>query len=217
MENITNIDHEEDFKDEDSEADEDYVEYIKNVINLLMENLKEIQRCKEMIVKEELDLLIQHLKEIQCKERIVEKEIGTGIFRKECYLNGDRVPWDEITDILEENVLELERCCCSLTGWFPSGVFTLVTWPLTNHTVRHEYCILKTENHYILIELTGVDSSKKNAVISIKIVDSDKRADLLTSKYYHRCLKRIRGPVELNVGKVMEFVNLWIFVARLRG
>src|SRR5688500_4220278 len=73
-----------------------------------------------------------------------EEDLTQGPFRKLYYSNGLSFSLDELSPLLDEEVTEVQRCCCSLTGWFPSGVLTAASWTLTGTTVRHEYVIIKT-------------------------------------------------------------------------
>ena len=55
--------------------------------------------------------------------------------------------------LMDEEITLVKRSCCSLTGKFPSGILTLVTWTLVGQTFRHEFVIIHTQNHFILIEI----------------------------------------------------------------
>ena len=54
-----------------------------------------------------------------------------------------------------------------MTGWFPSGLFTLFTYPLSGMAVRHEYIIIETPNKMMSVELT----KKDDGVILVHIFD----------------------------------------------
>ncbi|KRW99625.1 hypothetical protein PPERSA_03426 [Pseudocohnilembus persalinus] len=52
------------------------------------------------------------------------------------------------------------RYCSSKTGYFPSGIITLITQPLFGYAYRHEYIILKTKQ--CLIKICVPNQSLKN-------------------------------------------------------
>ena len=62
-----------------------------------------------------------------------------GEFKKVYYHNGTIISSDEANGFLSaESVVCVKRCCSSLTGWIPSGVFSIVTWAFIAQTVRHD-------------------------------------------------------------------------------
>jgi hypothetical protein len=54
---------------------------------------------------------------------------------------------------MDEKIKKAERWCQSLWQWIPSGLATIVTWTLFATAVRHEYIIITTEKHVILMEI----------------------------------------------------------------
>jgi hypothetical protein len=62
-----------------------------------------------------------------------------------------------LEQLLSEKIIRVSRCCCSLTGSFPSGLITLITWPLVGECCRHEYSIIETTNFVVCIELGSED------------------------------------------------------------
>jgi hypothetical protein len=70
---------------------------------------------------------------------------------------------------MEEKIISAKRNCQSLFGSIPSGLVTLFTIPITGHAVRHEFILLETENHLILIEISAETKSKQMPFIAINI------------------------------------------------
>lgn len=68
-----------------------------------------------------------------------------------------------------ERVICVKRCCCSLTGVFPSGILTIFTWIGAGLAVRHEYTIVYTTNYVILIEISKNTGSGGGYITKIKI------------------------------------------------
>lgn len=45
-------------------------------------------------------------------------------------------------DLISDEIISVDRKCESLTGMFPSGIFSIVTWIFAASFVRHEFVII---------------------------------------------------------------------------
>lgn len=148
-----------------------------------------------------------------------------GEFKKVYYHNGTIISSDEANGFLSgEAVVCVKRCCSSLTSYFPSGVFSIVTWTFTAQTVRHEYLIIYTTNYVILIELSsgGEKNCKQSCITKIAISDSKEKdrkrteKELTADKWYKRDLATLKGE-ELGILKmdqILRAIDAWILIAR---
>ena len=66
------------------------------------------------------------------------EETSQGPFHTVYQLDGEYISArGALQDLEEENIICVKRCCNSLTGWFPSGIITVVTWTLAGTATRH--------------------------------------------------------------------------------
>jgi len=152
-------------------------------------------------------------------------ELFVGEFQPFCMFDDESVPIGQIKTALKgEKVTSVKRCCCSLTGWFPSGIITVVTWMLVGQAVRHEFVICNTSNFVILIEVARSPKSSKTKYITqiaaktAKSKEEKKKTEklLLKGKWYVRKMKVLEG---LDLGnlvfdQILALVSIWIISNR---
>ncbi len=154
------------------------------------------------------------------------EETSQGPFRTVFKVDGQETPAERVAaDLGEEEVVCVKRCCCSLTRWFPSGVFTVATWLLAGTAVRHEFVLLHTTNFVILIEI-GLNGRKENswtyfhiksARSNVEKIEAEK--ELLQEKWWVRTMKELKDS---NLGKLRFYqinwlIRVWIIVSRAGG
>jgi len=153
------------------------------------------------------------------------KETDQGPFHTVYTLDGKSISAEKVSeDLGKEEVICVKRCCCSLTGWFPSGVFTVATWPLAGTAVRHEFILLHTTKFVVLIEI-GLDGKKNSATsIIIKSASSGEEKkqaekELLQKKWWTRTMKELEG-IDLGLlqfRQITSLISLWILANRAGG
>lgn len=153
----------------------------------------------------------------------VDKDFYEGQFR--LILQKDGLPITNLDFLLFEEVTCVKRKCCSLTSFFPSGIFTVFTFLLLGKAIRHEYAVLYTTNYTICIEV-GNDkgTTKVQPVIWIKLYSCDNNNhDILekifekeTKKYYSRSLCTLKNDelYKLKFPQILLLIQMFICLAR---
>ena len=76
--------------------------------------------------------------------------------RKEIKFNKTKITPDQYKELIKnQQIKSVLRCAESLTGIFPSGLLTFITYPLSGMAVRHEYIIIETPNIMMSVEITN--------------------------------------------------------------
>jgi len=153
------------------------------------------------------------------------KETSEGAFHTVYTLEDEVISAEKVNqDLANESVTCVKRCCCSLTGWFPSGVLTVASWLVAGTTIRHEYIILHTTNYVIVIEI-GLDN-KETSKTSIRIKkactkEEKKQAEneLLKIRRWTRTMKKLIGIElgRLKFHQIASLVSFWIIFNRAGG
>lgn len=151
-----------------------------------------------------------------------------GPFRKEVSRKGVIQDFEAYQQLFGESVLSVKRYACSLTGWFPSGLFTPLTLMATGSAARHEFVIVHTNKSVIMLQVTKKSNQPVEPVTDIQIahVGGDCRLRdaaeklLVKQHWYSRTLKEVDGEdllPDFSFGKLDAYVSYLIEIMRYCG
>ncbi|CAD8190953.1 unnamed protein product [Paramecium octaurelia] len=85
-----------------------------------------------------------------------ELELERGQFCKQILYNNGPINGIQLSEVMNEKITQIDRCCQSVWQYIPSGIATALTWIITGQALRHEFVIIDTTNHTCCIELVKV-------------------------------------------------------------
>ncbi|KAM3126681.1 hypothetical protein pb186bvf_021216 [Paramecium bursaria] len=144
-----------------------------------------------------------------------------GPFKKIIYFEGQEITSQQYLNVISnQQVLKVERCAQSLTGAFPSGLFSALTIPLVGIAVRHEYALIHTNRFILSLEI----EKKGCAAIVIRIFEVQNQnkqqinQKICENRWYSRNLdEALPGNSTLYLIQVDKFINLQIQCLRFYG
>lgn len=152
-----------------------------------------------------------------------EREYGRGPFKKVFFINNDEITFEEaLWQLNHEYITCIKRCCCSMTEWFPSGIFTVGSFLLFGTAVRHEYILVHTQNYVILIEVSKNEAN--DVIMKISIIKARNMLDkkfaenqLTNDKWHNRVLESFENQnlAELKFSQLNLYLNYLIGLIRV--
>ncbi|CAD8125693.1 unnamed protein product [Paramecium sonneborni] len=146
-----------------------------------------------------------------------ELELQSGSFRKTILYNNQPINDIQLSEVMNETIIQIDRCCQSVWKYIPSGIATIITWTLTGQAMRHEFIIIDTIHHSCCLELVkcqGEQSEETQKLIfNIYGVQTQEqrqiiRNQILKDRSYNRVLCSIKVQHQLYLSQINYFSNL---------
>ncbi|CAK91759.1 unnamed protein product (macronuclear) [Paramecium tetraurelia] len=146
-----------------------------------------------------------------------ELELERGQFCKQILYNNEPINDIQLSEVMNETIIQIDRCCQSVWQYFPSGIATIFTWALTGQAMRHEFVIIDTTNHICCLELVKVQNEQQEQiqklVFNIYGLETQeqrkiKRNQILAKRSYDRVLSSTKLNYQLYLSQINYFSNL---------
>ncbi|CAD8125314.1 unnamed protein product [Paramecium sonneborni] len=176
------------------------------LVPLLANSITSLVRLQDTQQTQGINLLLEQ-----------ELELQRGSFRKEILYNNQPINDIQLSEVMHETIIQIDRCCQSVWQYIPSGIATIFTWALTGQAMRHEFIIIDTINHICCLELVkdqGEQQEKiQKLIFNIYGLQTQEqriiiRNQILQNRSYNRVLCSIRVQQQLYLNQINYFSNL---------
>ncbi|CAK91758.1 unnamed protein product (macronuclear) [Paramecium tetraurelia] len=148
----------------------------------------------------------------------LEKELERGQFCKQILYNDKPINAIQLSEVMKEKIIQIDRCCQSIWQYFPSGIATIFTWALTGQAMRHEFVIIDTTNHICSLELVKDKNEQQEQIQKLVfkiygLVTEEQRKkirydQILKNRHYDRVLSSIKLNHQMYLSQINQFQNL---------
>ncbi|CAD8104019.1 unnamed protein product [Paramecium primaurelia] len=182
------------------------------LVPLLANSITSLVRLSDAQDTQGIDLLQQQ-----------EQELQRGQFCKQILYNNQPINDIQLSEVMNDQIIQIDRCCQSVWQYFPSGIATIFTWAFTGQAMRHEFVIIDTQNHICCIELVKDRGDQQQEIqkliFSIYGLETQdqrklKRKQILQNRSFDRVLSSIKIKDQLYLSQINYFSNLLLICWR---